>query len=138
MTPRRSHLLLTGLALISIAAGVLILRFLPAPPRPPARVAAPIAAMLLAVGAGVWIFAGWERLASPGFGALLVVVLLYGLFWAALAAAVDGLGRSSAFNALTLLGAWVAITMILPAAPTGDEGPTERREADRFVDEVDR
>ena len=81
-----------------------------------ARVAAPIAAMLLAVAAGVWIFAGWERLASPGFAALLAVVALYGLFWAALAAAVDGLGRGSAFNALTLIGAWVAITMILPAA----------------------
>ena len=81
-----------------------------------ARVAAPIAATLLAVAAGVWIFAGWERLATPGFAVLLVVVLLYGLFWAALAAAVDGLGRSSAFNALTLIGAWVAITMILPAA----------------------
>jgi ABC-2 type transport system permease protein len=81
-----------------------------------ARVAAPIAAMLLAVAAGVWIFAGWDRLASLGFAALLVLVLLYGLFWAALAAAVDGLGRGSAFNALTLVGAWVAITMILPAA----------------------
>lgn len=80
-----------------------------------ARVAAPIAVTLLAVAAGVGIFSGWERLASPGFAVLLVVVLLYGLFWAALAAAVDGLGRSSAFNALTLIGAWVAITMILPA-----------------------
>lgn len=81
-----------------------------------ARVAAPIGATLLAVAAGVWIFAGWERLASPGFAALFAVVLLYGLFWAALAAAIDGLGRGSAFNALTLIGAWVAITMILPAA----------------------
>lgn len=81
-----------------------------------ARVAAPILATLLAVATGVWIFAGWERLATPGFAVLLVVVLLYGLFWAALAAAVDGLSRSSAFNALTLIGAWVAITMILPAA----------------------
>ncbi len=81
-----------------------------------ARVAAPILATLLAVAAGVWIFAGWERLATPGVAALLVVVLLYGLFWAALAATVDGLGRSSAFNALTLIGAWVAITMIAPAA----------------------
>ena len=35
-----------------------------------ARVAAPIAATLLAVAAGVWMFAGWERLASPGFAAL--------------------------------------------------------------------
>ncbi|MFO1125252.1 MAG: DUF3526 domain-containing protein [Methylocystis sp.] len=81
-----------------------------------ARVAAPIAATLLAVAAGVWIFAGWERVASPGFAALAIAILLYGLFWAALAAAVDGLGRGSAFNALTLIGAWVAITMILPAA----------------------
>ena len=81
-----------------------------------ARVAAPIIAMLLAVAAGVWFFAGWERLASPGFAALAVAILLYGLFWAALAAAVDGLGRNSAFNALTLIGAWVAITMVLPAA----------------------
>ena len=39
-----------------------------------ARVAAPIAATLLAVAAGVWIFAGWERLASPGFAALLIAV----------------------------------------------------------------
>ncbi|HEY8124325.1 MAG TPA: DUF3526 domain-containing protein [Methylocystis sp.] len=81
-----------------------------------ARVAAPITGTLLAAAAGVWIFAGWERLATPGFAALAVAVLLYGLFWAALAAAVDGLGRSSAFNALALIGAWVAITMILPAA----------------------
>ncbi|MFO1103095.1 MAG: DUF3526 domain-containing protein [Methylocystis sp.] len=81
-----------------------------------ARIAAPIVAMLLAVAVGVWFFAGWERLASSGFAALAVAVLLYGLFWAALAAAVDGLGRGSAFNALTLIGAWVAITMILPTA----------------------
>lgn len=81
-----------------------------------ARVGAPILATLLAVAANVWIFAGAERLASPGVAALLLVILLYGLFWAALAAAVDGLGRSSAFNALTLIGAWVAIVMIAPAA----------------------
>lgn len=81
-----------------------------------ARVGAPILATLFAVAVGVWIFGGAERLASPGLGALLIVILLYGLFWAALAAAVDGLGRSSAFNALTLIGAWVAIVMIAPAA----------------------
>ncbi|MEF3366621.1 DUF3526 domain-containing protein, partial [Methylocystis sp. 9N] len=81
-----------------------------------ARVGAPILATLFAVAAGVLIFGGAERLASPGLGALLIVILLYGLFWAALAAAVDGLGRSSAFNALTLIGAWVAIVMIAPAA----------------------
>jgi ABC-2 type transport system permease protein len=44
-----------------------------------------------------------------------VVILVYGLFWVALAAAVDGLGRGSAFNALTLVCAWVLVTMLAPA-----------------------
>lgn len=80
------------------------------------RVGAPILATVLAVAGGILMFGGPERLAAPGFGGLLLVILLYGLFWAALAAAVDGLGRGSAFNALTLIGAWVVIVMIAPAA----------------------
>jgi len=81
-----------------------------------ARAGAPILATLFAVATGIVIFGGAERLASPGLGVLLFVILLYGLFWTALAAAIDGLGRSSAFNALTLIGAWVVIVMIAPAA----------------------
>ena len=81
-----------------------------------ARTAAPIAAALVSIAVGVGLFAGWSLLATPAFAALLAITLLYGLFWAALAAAVDGLGGSSAFNALTLIGAWVVVTMIAPAA----------------------
>lgn len=81
-----------------------------------ARVLAPIVAILLATAAGAGFFAGREALAAAGFAQLVAVIFVYGLFWAALAAAVDGLGKSSAFNALTVIGAWVALTMLTPAA----------------------
>ncbi len=81
-----------------------------------ARLVAPIAVLLLASALGAALFAGWDALASAGFARLAAVILVYGLFWAALAAAVDGLGRSSAFNALTLVGAWVALALLAPAA----------------------
>jgi len=81
-----------------------------------ARLFAPIAATLLATAGGVGYFAGGETLATAGFAQLCAVILAYGLFWAALAAAVDGLGKGSAFNALTLVGGWVLITMLAPAA----------------------
>lgn len=81
-----------------------------------ARAVAPIAAGIVAIAFGVGVFAGWSALATPAFAALLVIFTLYGLFWAALAAAVDGLGRSSAFNALALIGAWALVVMIAPAA----------------------
>ncbi len=81
-----------------------------------ARVAAPIGVTLLASALGVAIFAGAAALASADFLRLSAVVLVYGLFWAALAAAIDGLGKSSAFNALTLICAWVALALIAPAA----------------------
>lgn len=81
-----------------------------------ARAVAPIAVTLAAIALGVGAFADWSLIARHGFAALLLIVLLYGLFWAGLAAAVDGLGRSSAVNALTLIGAWVIVTMIAPAA----------------------
>ncbi|WP_442755513.1 DUF3526 domain-containing protein [Methylocystis sp. JAN1] len=80
-----------------------------------ARVLAPVGATLLAVALGIAAFAGADALASSSFVALAAIVLLYGLFWAALACAVDGLGRSSAFNALTLICAWVVLTMLAPA-----------------------
>ncbi|MCX7898602.1 MAG: DUF3526 domain-containing protein, partial [Methylocystis sp.] len=80
------------------------------------RVMTLIVVMLLAVTGGVALFAGAAALATLAFGALLALIVVYGLFWAALAAAVDSLGRSSAFNALTLIGAFVLVTMIAPAA----------------------
>lgn len=80
-----------------------------------ARILAPIGAALLATAAGVALFAGAQALASTSFAVLMAVILLYGLFWAALAAAVDGMGKNSAFNALTLICAWVVVTMLAPA-----------------------
>ncbi len=80
-----------------------------------ARILAPMAVAVTAAALGVGAFAGWGALATKAFLALCAIIVLYGLFWAALAAAVDGLGRSSAFNALTLVCAWVALTLLIPA-----------------------
>jgi len=52
--------------------------------------------------AGVWQFAG--------------LVTLYALFWFLLALAINLLGRSSAFNALACVGAWLLLAVVLPAA----------------------
>ncbi len=47
-------------------------------------------------------------------GWALMLVAAYALFWLALAVAVNALGRSSAFNALALLAAWVLLVLVLP------------------------
>lgn len=80
------------------------------------RAGLPIAAALGATALGVAVFQGVAALASPAFSALLAAILAYGAFWAFLAAAVDARGRSSAGNALTLIGAWALLTMVAPAA----------------------
>ncbi len=61
-------------------------------------------------------------LASGGFGSSGRVLLwcatvtLYALFWFALAAWVNSLRRSSAWNATVLVGAWLVLVVVLPAA----------------------
>ena len=61
-------------------------------------------------------------LATGGFGSAGRVVLwcatvvLYALFWFALAAWVNSLRRSSAWNATVLVGAWLVLVVVLPAA----------------------
>jgi len=61
-------------------------------------------------------------LATGGFGASGRVLLwcatvtLYALFWFALAAWVNSLRRSSAWNATVLVGAWLVLVVVLPAA----------------------
>ncbi len=61
-------------------------------------------------------------LVTGGFGApgriLLwcAAVVAYALFWFALAAWVNGLRRSSAWNATVLVGAWLVLVVVLPAA----------------------
>jgi len=44
------------------------------------------------------------------------VVSVYALFWLALAAWVNTLGRSSAWNATVLVGAWLVVVVVVPAA----------------------
>ena len=54
---------------------------------------------------------------SPGRVLLwCVTVVTYTLFWFALAAWVNSLGRSSAWNATVLVGAWLVLVAVLPAA----------------------
>ena len=62
----------------------------------------------------------WQRPELRGVGGAwalawaLGLVGAYALFWLALAVAVNALGRSSAFNALALLAAWVLLVLVLP------------------------
>lgn len=58
----------------------------------------------LLAGAGLAAFAGWAAL-----------VLLYAAFWLALALWVNSWQRSSAFNAVALVVAWVALVVVVPA-----------------------
>jgi ABC-2 type transport system permease protein len=44
----------------------------------------------------------------------LALIVAYALFWFALVALVNALGRSSAFNALALIGLWVLIVLVAP------------------------
>ena len=44
-----------------------------------------------------------------------LAVLAYGLFWIAIAVAVNALGRSSAMNAVVLLGAWLLVVVVIPS-----------------------
>ena len=53
---------------------------------------------------------------SPGRVLLWsLAVAVYALFWFTLAAWVNGLGRSSAWNATVLVGAWLLLVVVLPA-----------------------
>ncbi len=49
-------------------------------------------------------------------GLWCAVVLFYGAFWFALAAAVNALGKSSATNAVGLVGLWLVFVVVIPAA----------------------
>ena len=54
---------------------------------------------------------------SPGRVLLwCATIVAYSLFWFALAAWINTLGRSSAWNATVLVGAWLVLVVVLPAA----------------------
>lgn len=74
-----------------------------------------VAVLLLVVGllavAGVYLQAAFD---ARFFYAVLIAVF-YLAFWFALAAFVISLQKSSVFNALALLGAWIFLTILAPA-----------------------
>ncbi|WP_207431645.1 ABC transporter permease [Sabulibacter ruber] len=58
----------------------------------------------------------WGKVLPDGRVALwLGVVVLYCLFWFAVAFLVAALQKNSAFNAVTLLGVWLLLTIVIPA-----------------------
>jgi ABC-2 type transport system permease protein len=50
------------------------------------------------------------------FGIWTFAVLFYGIFWCALIALVASFNHSGEYNVLALLGMWVGLTLIIPAA----------------------
>ncbi len=60
---------------------------------------------------GVSLAENW----NGGVSQLLALASGYLLFWFGLAFVVNLLGRSSAYNAIALLGCWVALVLLLPA-----------------------
>jgi ABC-2 type transport system permease protein len=54
--------------------------------------------------------------ALPRLGLWLLAVMLYGLFWFAMAVAVTALGKPSATNAMVLAGAWLVLVVLIPSA----------------------
>ena len=53
---------------------------------------------------------------APTFAIWTLSVLLYGIFWCMLIALTASFNNSGEFNVLTLLGLWVGLTLIIPAA----------------------
>jgi ABC-2 type transport system permease protein len=69
--------------------------------------------------AALAIIVGGVNLTTPGVVVRLALwigaVVLYGLFWFAVAAAVTALGQPSATNAMVLAGIWLVLVMLIPS-----------------------
>lgn len=78
------------------------------------RAGTPIGFTLAVVLIGLALSADGLAAAGAPTALLAVAIVVYGAFWAALAAAVNSLGRDSAYNALLLIGAWITILLIVP------------------------
>ena len=80
------------------------------------------AMLVMAVAAGVSVIGilltGSPGSAEPSGRALLwcAALTVYALFWFSITAWVNSLGRSSAWNATVLVGAWLVLVVVLPAA----------------------
>ena len=76
------------------------------------------ALLVVGLAAGVSLL-GILATGGASFGRVLLwcaTVVLYALFWFALAAWVNSLRRSSSWNATALVGAWLVLVVVLPAA----------------------
>lgn len=80
------------------------------------RAGIPLAATLIAIVAGVAFHCGAAAIVSADFSILSAAVVGYGVFWALLAAAVNGFDKDSAHNAIASMTAWVVVTLIIPSA----------------------
>lgn len=79
------------------------------------RAGLPMLFTLATVFAGLIFIGSGSSAAGGALLALALAIVIYGVFWAVLAAAVNGLGRDSAYNALMLVGAWIAVLLIVPS-----------------------
>lgn len=73
---------------------------------------------MLVVGAltTVLLLTGFDIITyGKTFGTLLLIILTYMLFWFTIAFLVNLRGRSSARNAVTMLGLWVAFVLLIPS-----------------------
>jgi ABC-2 type transport system permease protein len=70
-------------------------------------------AVLLPV-ALLWALRPEARASMTDVLAWALLVVAYGAFWFALCAWINALGRSSAFNAMVLIGSWVMLVLVLP------------------------
>ena len=66
----------------------------------------------VAIGSGMALSAPG---ALPLFALWFAVIFAYGAFWVGAAMAVNALGRSSATNALALLGVWLTVVVVVPS-----------------------
>ena len=78
---------------------------------------------LIIVGLAIGISVGGLLIANPDIvtggalwrvGVLALALLAYGAFWFGLAVLVNAFGKRSAANALALMGAWIALVLIVP------------------------
>ncbi|MCW5620159.1 MAG: DUF3526 domain-containing protein [Burkholderiales bacterium] len=66
-----------------------------------------------------WLLTRPETRAADQLVMLLIwaaLVIAYGLFWFALSGLVNSLGKSSALNALILIGCWIVLVLVVPLA----------------------
>jgi len=76
-------------------------------------------AMIVLLAAAAFIVGGVDLASVEALARVplwLAAIVVYGLFWIALAVAVAALGRPSATNAMVLAASWLVLVVLLPSA----------------------